>query len=232
MEPIFKEEDKILIVAPHQDDETFGCGGLMSLYGKICDVLLLTDGCKGNIENFKNEDELVNIRNKELEIACEKCGINKLYRLDIKNEELYKNKNKVYSFDISKYTYIFLPNRNEDHIDHKVCYSIFSKMKRRQHSKAQIYEYEVWTPLLTPTWFLDISEVINKKKELIKIYKSQIEDKDYLKSIIGLNMYRGMYKNYQYCEAYKYSAYNKFSESVYRLLPESIKEIIRKAISR
>ena len=36
--------DKICILAPHADDESIGCGGLLALYGKQCDVVLLTDG--------------------------------------------------------------------------------------------------------------------------------------------------------------------------------------------
>ena len=64
MEPIFKEEDKILIVAPHQDDETFGCGGLMSLYGKICDVVktLWNTCCTG--WEWKNKNRAGNDRCK------------------------------------------------------------------------------------------------------------------------------------------------------------------------
>lgn len=67
---------------------------------------------------------------------------------------------------------------------------------------------------------------------MIKVYQSQINDKDYFNSIIGLNAYRGMYNNYRYAEAYKLSSYNEFSAGLYNMLPESIKELVRKVISR
>lgn len=232
MEVEFKSDDRILIVAPHQDDETFGCGGLLAKYGPQCDVLLLTDGRLGNIENFSSEEVLVETRNRELDKACKLSGVANCFRIDIRNEELSKERKKVYGFNIREYSYIFLPNRKEDHPDHRVCYSIFSKMKRMQHASCQIYEYEVWTPLAMPSWFLDISDVIDKKKEMIKVYQSQINDKDYFRAIIGLNAYRGMYNNYAYSEAYKLSSYNEFSARLYNMLPEGLKDMIRKVLSK
>lgn len=232
MDFVINEKDKVLIVAPHQDDETFGCGGLMAKYGKQCDVLLLTDGCLGGIDNFNNEKELSDIRNNELQRVCDMVKINNLFKLPIKNEELAKNKKTVYSFNIKPYKYIFLPNRQEDHPDHKICYRIFSKMKRMQRASAQIYEYEVWTPITMPTVFFDISDVIEIKKEMIKVYKSQIIDKDYYNGIIGLNKYRGIFYNNEYCEAYKFSGYNRFSAAIYNLMPEFVKAFVRKVLSR
>ena len=232
MDIVIENDDRVLIVAPHQDDETFGCGGFMAKYGSFCDVLLLTDGCLGNIENIGNEEELVRTRNAELEKACEIASVRNIFHLNIRNEELPKHKKEVYGFDIRPYKYIFVPNRKEDHIDHKVCYSIFSTTKRKQGSKAQIYEYEVWTPLTMPTVFFDISDVIDKKKEMIKVYQSQINDKDYYNGILGLNKYRGMFYNNEYCEAFKYAGYNSFTAGVYNMLPETLKALIRKVLSR
>ena len=40
--------ERLLVVAPHPDDEAIGAGGLLALYGSQCDVLVLTDGAKGH----------------------------------------------------------------------------------------------------------------------------------------------------------------------------------------
>ena len=62
------KEDKILVVAPHPDDETLGAGGLLALYNH-CDVIVVTDGRMGNPE--WNADKTVRVREKELEEAME-----------------------------------------------------------------------------------------------------------------------------------------------------------------
>ena len=43
----------ILVVAPHADDETLGCAGLLLKYKDITDVLVLTDGRKWYPERRK-----------------------------------------------------------------------------------------------------------------------------------------------------------------------------------
>lgn len=70
MEFVIDKEDKILIVAPHPDDESIGCGGLLALYGKQCDVRLLTDGRRGKSEQRKNvsDNEIIATRKEELRI--------------------------------------------------------------------------------------------------------------------------------------------------------------------
>lgn len=39
-------DDKCLVIAPHADDESIGCGGLLLKYPDNCDVVVLTDGAK------------------------------------------------------------------------------------------------------------------------------------------------------------------------------------------
>ena len=42
-----KPNDKCLVLAPHADDESIGCGGLLLKYPNNFEVVVLTDGRKG-----------------------------------------------------------------------------------------------------------------------------------------------------------------------------------------
>ena len=73
----FSEKDKILIVAPHPDDETIGCGGILTLYGSQCDVVLLTDGRLGKPENSDlTEEQTATVRHKEFVSVMEYFHVN------------------------------------------------------------------------------------------------------------------------------------------------------------
>jgi LmbE family N-acetylglucosaminyl deacetylase len=55
----------ILVIAPHSDDESLGCGGLLLKYPKQCDVVVVTDGRYGGLPN-QTHDEIIKIRQEEL----------------------------------------------------------------------------------------------------------------------------------------------------------------------
>lgn len=231
MEIVIEDNKKILVVAPHADDESIGCGGLISLYGKQCDLLLLTDGRKGHTtDKYKNENELVSIRKLEFKRVAEIADVNKIHFLDIEDGTVKQSKKKVCAFDIKSYDYIFVPNRYESHTDHKAVFSIIRTMKRKQHSKAVIFEYEVWTPLRHPTWFLDISSVVEKKKQMITQYTSQLADIDYVQKGLALSCYRGMFNNTEYTEAFLYSNFSGIKSLLYSVFPNWLKEMIKKVI--
>lgn len=233
MDVNIKMEDRLLIVSPHADDESIGCGGLLSLYGKQCDLILLTDGRKGHTtDKYSDENELIITRKNEFANAANIADINKVIFLDIEDGAVIQNKNKVYRQNIVEYDYIFVPNRYESHLDHKVVLQLFHKMKKRQHAKARIFEYEVWTPLRHPTWFLDITSVSEKKQRMIEQHKSQIADIDYVSKGMALSCYRGMFNNTEYAEAFAYSEFSGIKKFVYSLMPDEVKTKIKKVISK
>ena len=59
-----RRRDKVLVLAPHPDDEVMGCGGLLSKYSTNCDVVFLTDGRHG-AQDSSSPIEMALIRKKE-----------------------------------------------------------------------------------------------------------------------------------------------------------------------
>ena len=189
-----RPEDKLLIVVPHPDDESIGCGGLLALYGKQCDVLLLTDGRLGKSPERKNcsDEEIIEIRLSEIKNALNICGVNNFITLNIPDSQTKKYKKRIYKTDLSGYDYIFVPNSHEAHPDHYTACKCIKHMRLLGKTKAKIYEYEVWTPLRMVDWLLDISSVEDKKVQMIQQHVSQLECMNYLNSGMGLSHYRGI----------------------------------------
>lgn len=224
-----KNEDKILVIAPHPDDETIGCGGLLAIYGKQCDILLLTDGRKGYLSGADvDEENLVKTRETELYNAAKIANVNKIIMLHIPDGTLMDHRENVMLFDITSYDLIFVPNRFERHKDHCIVSDMVWKMKRQQHAKALIYEYEVWSPISNPMCILDISNVISMKESMVLEYQSQIKYVDYKNMTLSLNRYRGACFKTEYAEVYSMMSHKSVLRVLYDKLPSGIKKAIRK----
>lgn len=206
-ELILSSEKRCLCLCPHPDDESIGMGGVLSLFPSNFDVILLTDGRKG-IKNLSQE-ETIRIREEEFKAAMNVAGINNYSLLKAEDKRLVDNFELFKTIEIEKYDYIFLPNIIDQHPDHKAV-SILLKRLLEEKNKAgvkiksdlKICFYEVWSTLGMVNAFVDISEVIDKKKAMISTYKSQTAQKDYEYYALGLNQYRGMFKDKKYVEAF------------------------------
>lgn len=192
------ENERILVVAPHPDDESIGCGGLLSLYRGHCDVLSVTDGYREDLDN----KEISEIRAREFIEATDYLGVCNRIFLHIHERRILENKNRFLEIDYSKYRYIFVPNRYEIHKDHADIYRAVIRAMKRKKCNAEVMEYEVWTTIRFPNVKLDISSVLENKKNAILMHDSQIKDLDYVGMIIGLNAYRGKGHGCDYAETF------------------------------
>lgn len=222
----FGETERILIVSPHQDDETLGCGALINKYTEIIDILLITNGELGNPEFSKTET--VAIRNREFEKATK--GVRNTYKLDLKDSNFTFKDIKQKRFDFTKYDAIFIPGKREKHPDHQKV----NRYIKRLSSKSRIYEYEVWSPLWDYNCYLNFSNEAEKKWDRIKKYECQIKHINYLEKIKGLNCYRGIQLGADYVECYYKNLYpyerllvqimkmkkliNKWKSKIYKLI--------------
>jgi len=187
-----KSNDKILILAPHPDDEVIGCGGLLLKYTKQCDVICLTDGRYGDEQLQTNE--VIEIRKKEFESVMQKLKINNFKLLNIEDSKLKDAYNSFKKIDFKNYNYIFIPNNLDQHPDHKAVFELVLKAYKENliSKNTKIAMYEVWGALAIPNYFIDISDIKKEKRNIITMYSSQIKHIDYATKILSLNKYRGI----------------------------------------
>lgn len=195
---VINKEDRVLVVSPHPDDESIGCGGFLSLYRGQCDVLLATDGYNEELNN-KEQSEM---RVKEFHNATDFLNVNNKFLLHIPERKIKNHYNAFLKIDFSKYKYILVPNRFEEHFDHKQLYYVINKIVKQRKIDADILEYEVWTTIRHPNVKVDISTVIDDKKHAIQMHESQIKDLDYVGMITGLNAYRGKGHDCDFAEVF------------------------------
>jgi len=197
------KDAKCLCLCPHPDDESIGMGGVLSLFNKNFDVILLTDGRKG-IKDVSVE-EVVKIREDEFKNAMNIAGISNYNFLRAEDKKLFDNFDLFKSINLEKYDYIFVPNIIDQHPDHKAVSLLLNRLLdsgAKAKSNLQICFYEVWSTLGFVNAFVDISDGVESKKGMISAYKSQTAQKNYEYYALGLNQYRGMFKDKEFVEAF------------------------------
>lgn len=185
--------DKICILAPHADDESIGCGGLLALYGKQCDVVLLTDGA------FKGKNNIREIREKEFAKVMNLFSVKNYTFMRAKDTRLVEAYDLFKKLNFSVYDYVVMPHPLDPHKDHVVPQAFFKRLKKEQHLKVTAVYYEVWGAMAAPTHYIDISKVTEKKRQAIDTYVSQ-NNVAYADRILALNHYRGMRHNVDFEE--------------------------------
>lgn len=203
MEELFiPEAARLLIIAPHPDDESIGCGGVLAKYHNQCKVLLLTNGCKGHKSNL-TDIECAQTRHNEFISAMQSLNIEILSECGLPDGELAIHSKKIPEINLSAYDYIFVPHKNEAHRDHRAAYEYFDSLYQQKRCNAKMFGYEISRPIAVPTHYVEVNTCINIKKNLIKHYSSQMVMEDYIALAYGLNMYRGAAFKVGLAEAYE-----------------------------
>lgn len=207
-----EEGAKCLCIAPHANDESIGMGATLYKYSKNFKVICLTNGIKG-IKNLPPE-EAVKKRKEEFSNAMEVASINDFEFLDVDDKYVISEYEKFKNIDIFDYDYIFIPNILDQHVDHKsVALNLNRLLKEKQYKKGvQILFYEVWSTLPIPNAYVDVSDCIDKKREMIDAHVSQVAVKDYTSKAIALNSYRGLPHDVDFAEAFALLDINFFKE--------------------
>ena len=205
------ENKKILVIAPHPDDEVIGCGGMLAMYGRNCDVLCVNSSGVKYEWNEECAEKIAEERVKEFYYVMSLIGIKhswiaKIWGTPPMYDGISRNMNEyLLNFDVGLYDCIFVPHLMDGHREHRyVSTIVVPGMLRNSNVKEslKIMFYEVWSAMPDPDFYLDITDSKEKKSMYIEGYKSRRKG-GYAKRILGLNRYRGIINERDYAEAFR-----------------------------
>lgn len=191
-------QSPILVVAPHPDDETLGCGGAIALLKSLnCDVrvLVMSDGTLSHPRSKKYPAaKLKALRESETIAALSILGIesNNIDFLGLQDGSIstyYSQKTNAIIACCKKLTQIapqtiFLPWRYDPHPDHRGTWTLINTALSCIALKPRIIEYPIWDwdpkqrknipqSQKIDCFRLDISQVVELKQQAIQAYRSQ-----------------------------------------------------------
>lgn len=212
---------KLLIIAPHPDDELLGCGGsiIKNIAGKNkVDVCFC---CKGMPPLFS--PELVQETRKDCLECHRMIGINRTYFLDFPSVALeqvprYQLNGRILDvIQESRPDEVYIPHFGDMQKDHQIVAeaSMVALRPKYGHPVKRILVYETLSETgwnipnvqneFIPNVFTDISEFLEAKLEALAMYKTEISDFPDARSLEAcqyLAKYRGALMHVKAAEAF------------------------------
>lgn len=215
---------RILVVAPHADDELLGCGGTLlrrQAEGAQVGWLLVTAIA------VSDEGSCIRIesRRREIELVRQALGVlpQHLFELNFPTtrldeyplNDLVGQFSKIFSdFQPNE---VLLPHAHDIHSDHRVVYDAAcacTKWFRHPYVK-RVLSYETLSEtdfvlkpegIFRPTSYVDISSFMERKLALMRYYPSEIADHPFPRSetaLRSLAYLRGAQAGFEYAEAFQ-----------------------------
>jgi LmbE family N-acetylglucosaminyl deacetylase len=214
---------RVLIVAPHIDDEVIGPGGTLALHkdaGSSIGVVYVSDSAGGAAQTGSASQTAV--RKQEAEACSQLMGFEVVGFLDFPDGNLSRHEESIASrckeiIANWKPTQIICPFLTDHHRDHEATASAVALAIRQSDWEGEVWGFEVWSTIW-PNVVVDISSVVEKKQAGIACHASQIANTDYIDAALGLNRYRGLRVDVQFGEAYHVCSAEAFVQLASRLL--------------
>jgi LmbE family N-acetylglucosaminyl deacetylase len=142
-----------LVFAPHQDDETLGCGGTLlqkTAVGATVQMVFMTDG-RSSHAHLMPADELAALRTQEATHAAEKLGIpsQNVHFLGFTDGMLHTVLDEARAAVLSllqthQPTQVFVPYYQEPPSDHVATHTAVLAALGDYETAVTVYEYPIW----------------------------------------------------------------------------------------
>ncbi len=198
----------VLVIAPHADDETLGCGGVIRRMaireGANVTVAILTG--HGGIQNRLGPREVYTTKRREAEAACRALGVSQLVFADLPSAAVAEQ----LPFDLNQETLdivrevapsiVFCPWPFDLHHDHRRAAASFAVHWRPYVAPGagigEVYYYETVSethltapherPFAPDTWVALTEVELEAKLSAFECYRTQMQDHPSARSVEAL----------------------------------------------
>jgi len=196
--------ERLLVLAPHPDDEVIGCGGLVAQHlreRRSVHVTVTTDGTEA--EAVPDRESYRKTREEESRAGLEALGTGfEVEFLRHPDRSLSQHIDELQQSLLAtlrrfRPDLVTLPSPIEIHPDHAALAQAFCELVQREETlfselaTTRVAFYEVGQPI-RPNALVDISDVVDVKSTAIAAHASQSSIRNYGSFARGLNAYRAM----------------------------------------
>ena len=212
---------KVLVIAPHPDDEIIGVGGTIAKRAREGNEVYVCVVTKAFPPLFS--EEVVEQARRECREADALLGVKELSFLDFPavmletvpryklNDGIFKTIQRIQPDEV------YIPHRGDMQIDHKMIVdaAMVALRPKYEHKVSRVYAYETLSETgwdipntvneFIPTVFEDISRTLDQKIEAMKIFGTQLgefPEARSIEAIEALAKYRGATVGVRAAEAF------------------------------
>lgn len=212
---------RVLVIAPHPDDEIIGVGGTIAKRTQVGDEVYVCVVTKGQEPMFKKD--FIEQGRKECKIADTKLGVTETIFMDFPAVMLETVPRHELNGKIAeviqrlKPEEIFIPHRGDMQLDHQIVVDavMVAVRPRGKYYPKRVYAYETLSETgwnvpnvvneFIPTVYEDISDFLESKLQAMRIFESQLgyfPAARSIEAIEALAKFRGATVNVKAAEAF------------------------------
>lgn len=193
------EGQRILVYAPHQDDETIGAGGLLikaARAGKVIRTTYVTDGA-ADTKAGNARETLAPRRREEAGRVWHRIGGEIQFwdlpcrRIDVSEQNARTMRDQIEEFGPDT---VLLPFFLDPPLDHRRTNELLraAHQVRPLPSNLEVWAYQV-SAIIAPNVAVDITDVIDEKEAVNELWESQNTSFNYAHYSRGMAAYNSVY---------------------------------------
>lgn len=168
---------KVLIIAPHPDDEIMGCGGTIQYHNNKKDDVFVHIIGNRTIDHVENGAYIKKTLNQAYE-AANFLGVKKIFFSNLRDEQIGTKLIDVIvpieqTISRLRPLVVYIPNETDTDQDHRAV-ALACKVACRAIPKILAYEVLGSTKEFTPNFYINIRKFFRHKIKALRFYKEEM----------------------------------------------------------